>query len=485
MENENLGFIGRTRELDYLASALRTKTASLIVVKGRRRVGKSRLIEEFARGHKFYRFTGLAPDKQKVTPQSQRDQFAFQLNQQTGLPEIKTDDWNKLFALLNERLHQGRVIVLLDEITWMGSEDPTFLSKLHSAWENYYKSNPELILVICGSVSGWIEKNILSSTGYFGRVSIKLTLEELPIRDCHHLMNKLGFKGSIYERFMLLAVMGGIPWYVEQIDPALSAAENIKRLCFTKDGLLVDEFKKIFHDLFGEARSITQSKIVTALAKGALEYDQISKETGYPSGGSLSEYLEELLVSGFVERDFTWLLKSGKSSALSKYRLRDNYLRFYLKYIAPKLDRINKQQYTDVALTALPGLESIIGLQLESIVLNNRRLIQQALHIDPSHIINDNPFFQSKTTKQRGCQIDYLIQTRFKTLYVCEIKFSTNEVGSDVIDNVKEKIARLNLPRGFTCLPVLIVVSGVKKSVLEKNYFVKIIDMKGLLTGAL
>ena len=78
----------------------------------------------------------------------------------------------------------------------MGSKDSEFLSKLHAAWEDYYKRNPKLILILCGSVSAWIENNILSSTGYFGRISIKLTLEELAINHCNDLMSKLGFDGS-------------------------------------------------------------------------------------------------------------------------------------------------------------------------------------------------------------------------------------------------------------------------------------------------
>jgi len=198
-------FVGREHEIKRLQSLQRAKTARLVVIKGRRRIGKSRLIAEYCKNKVAYRFTGLAPTK-KTSAQSQRDHFAMQLNQQCGLPEIKTDDWSKLFLLLNERVKSGKVIIVLDEITWMGSKDPLFLSKLHFAWEEYFKKNPKLILIICGSVSAWIEKNILSSTGYFGRVSLTLTLEELPIQRCNELLTKLGYQGSTYEKLILLAV---------------------------------------------------------------------------------------------------------------------------------------------------------------------------------------------------------------------------------------------------------------------------------------
>lgn len=109
-------FVGRNHELKLLLGTLRKKIANLIVIKGRRRVGKSRLIREFSKGYKSYQFIRLAPTKE-TTAQTQRNQFSFQLHQQTGLPEIISDDWNKLFLLLNEKISHGRVIVLFDEIT--------------------------------------------------------------------------------------------------------------------------------------------------------------------------------------------------------------------------------------------------------------------------------------------------------------------------------------------------------------------------------
>src|SRR5690349_21368261 len=126
-------FIGRKEELAQLAKLLKKNSSSLVVIQGRRRIGKSRLIQEFAKGHIFYNFSGIPPTK-KTTQQSQLNEFAVQLSIQTGLPEVKADDWSKLFILLADRAKQGRVIILLDEITWMGSKDPDFLGKLKNAW---------------------------------------------------------------------------------------------------------------------------------------------------------------------------------------------------------------------------------------------------------------------------------------------------------------------------------------------------------------
>lgn len=464
-------FIGRKYELALLNDLLLKKVASLVVIRGRRRIGKSRLIQEFSKKKKCYTFAGLPPAKE-TTSQSQRDEFARQLSAQTEIPEVKADDWSKLFLLLANKVREGQVILLFDEISWMGSKDPDFLGKLKNAWDLQFKKNPKLILILCGSVSSWINKNIISSTGFFGRIPLKLTLDELPLEDSHALLESIGFKRSSLEKFMILSVTGGVPWYLELIHPAYSAIENIKKLCFEKNGYLVDEFKFIFHDLYGRRGEICQ-KIVECLAEGPAEYSHMASFLHYPKSGSLSEYLEDLLISGFISRDYTWSLKEGRSSRLSQFRLKDNYLRFYLKYILPRVDGIKRGQFTE----ALPSnWESILGLQFENLVLNNRRQLHQLLGIKQEEIVADNPFFQRHTVKTKGCQIDYLIQTRHNTLFVCEIKFSKKEIGPEIIPQVKEKISKLSLPRGFACLPVLVCVNDVNPEVKEAGYFFKIVD---------
>ncbi len=479
---KGIPFVGRQKELNDFKQLLGKKTASLVVIKGRRRIGKSRLVEEFAKNKKFYTFSALAPTD-KTTDQSQRNEFARQLAEQFDLPGIKSDDWGGLFSLLAMYTQKGSVIILLDEISWMGSKDPDFLGKLKIAWDVYFKKNPRLILVLCGSVSSWIEKNIISSTGFLGRISHKITLDELTLSESNILLREIGFKGSALEKFMILAVTGGVPWYIELIKPGISASANIQKLCFESDGILAGEFKYIFHDLFPERRREISRKIVESLVKNSSEYSDIITAVNYPSGGPLSEYLDELTISGFVNRDYSWAFKSGKLSKLSKYRLRDNYLRFYLRYIDPHVAKIQKGQFNERALSSLPGWDSIMGLQFENIVLNNRVLVYEQLGIKSEEIICDNPYFQRKTAKQEGCQIDYLIQTRYQALFVCEIKFYKKEIGLSVIDDVKEKISKLKLPRGFAGLPVLIHVNGVTEEVRKANYFFKIIDFSEFLTA--
>lgn len=472
-------FVGREGPLKKLQSLFVKKTASLVVVRGRRRIGKSRLIEEFAKDSRFLLFSGLAPTS-KTTAQSQREEFARQLKEQVGIPGLKADDWGDLFAVLSSQVKDGPVIILLDEISWMGSKDPDFLGKLKIAWDTQFNKNSALILVLCGSVSSWIEKNIISSTGFFGRINQKILLDELSLPTCGQMLDLLGFKGSIMEKFMLLSITGGVPWYLELIHPGLPAIENIRELCFEKEGTLFDEFKHIFHDLFGSRGTIYQN-IVRQLVAGSSSYQELSNALNYSSGGPLSEYLDDLVLSGYVKKDYTWSLKTGKESRLFRYRLSDNYLRFYLRVIEPNKSKIERGHFSSPSLSQISGWDSMMGFQFENLVLHNRHIIHRALSISPDDIVYDNPFFQRKTAAQEGCQIDYLIQTRFNTLYVCEIKFSKNSITARVIDEVKEKICKLKVPRNFSCIPVLIHINGCSSSLKEKEYFMKEVDFSDVL----
>lgn len=462
-------FYGREEELERLRGLLKKKTSSLVVIKGRRRIGKSRLIVEFTKGIKTYIFTGLPPTEE-TTPQMQREYFVQQMQRLLKVRDVTANDWGNIFWQLSQKTRSKQIIVVLDEINWMGSLDETFLGKLKSAWDLQFKNNPKLLMILSGSMSSWIDENILSSTGFMGRTSLELTLDELPLPVCNLFWRKKASRVSAYEKFKILSVIGGVPRYLEEIDPDLTAEDNILNLAFRKGGLLVEEFDRIFSDLFSK-RFLRYKKIVEFLADKSATTEQIRKAVRLKEGGTISEYLEDLVETGYITRDHTWNIKNGKESNLCKFRLRDNYLRFYLKYIEPRRSQIEKNR-----VVALPAWTSMMGLQFENLVLNNFSRVYELLGLSPSEVIYDNPYFQRATKTQKGCQIDYLVQTKFNTLYICEIKFSKEPIGVSVIHEVQQKMDRLLKPKNFSMRPVLIHVNGVTDAVMESDFFAKIID---------
>lgn len=477
MENT---FFGRAEEMRALKALQQKNIASLVIVQGRRRIGKSRLIEEFAKGQTFCAMTGIAPTK-GMTAQMQRDEFARQLAERFELPRFTMDNWGDLLTLLAKYTAKQKIVILLDEISWMGSLDVTFLGKLKNAWDTQFKQNPKLMLVLCGSVSSWIEKNIISSTLFLGRPSLYLHLKELSLPDCQKFWGRFGEKISSFEKLKILAVTGGVPRYLELIDPIHSAEHNIRSLCFLPHAPLLNEFERIFSDIFGN-RSDIYKKIIHRLVTGAATQEDILVSCGRNKTGDFSEYLFDLVTAGFVTRDFTWHLKEEKISKLSRYRLKDNYVRFYLKYIAPNKTKIEKGLFKKNSISTLPAWESLIALQFENLVLNNELYICQVLQIPLEEIIFFNPFFQKKNKNHSGCQIDLLIQTKFNCLYICEIKFSKSPLPLSILDEVKQKIDNLHMPKNFSYRPVLIHVNGVTTAVIESGYFSAIISFGELLS---
>ncbi|MEN8237263.1 MAG: ATPase, partial [Pseudomonadota bacterium] len=207
----------------------------------------------------------------------------------------------------------------------------------------------------------------------------------------------------------------------------------------------------------------------------------ICEKLGVNRTGLISGYLNDLVQTNFVARDFTWHFKKGEPSLLSKFRLSDNYLRFYLKYIEKNLPLIEQRSFQEKSLNNLNAWTAILGLQFQNLVLHNRVHIRKLLGVSIEDMVIDNPYFQRATATHQGCQIDYIIQTKLNNLFACEIKFSSREIGIGIIEEMEQKLTNLQLPKGFSCWPVLIHVNGVSDKVEDSNYFFKIIDFGELL----
>jgi AAA+ ATPase superfamily predicted ATPase len=473
-------FIGRVKELKKLQLQFDIGRSSLAVIKGRRRIGKSRLIQEFAKNKHFWAFSGLAPTP-KATLQDQLDHFCTQLCHYAKLPPFTVVDWDNAFQHLTLHLTKEPTVILLDEISWMALEDPNFVGKLKDWWDLNLHDKSQFMLVLCGSVSTWVEDNILNSTALFGRIHLQITLNELSLKESYQFLKTNGFRFSNYDAYKILAITGGIPWYLEQISPNQTPDENIKRLCFEADGLFVLEFKKLFHDLFHQ-RGLIYKTIVKLLSNGMLTYTEIQKKSQYSQGGTLTKALQQLVTCGFVSLHKSWSIKTGEVGKKNLYRLSDNYLRFYFKYIEPSINEIEKNRFTQVSLESLPGWDIVMGLQVENFVVNNRIEILKCLGVSMENVVIDNPYYQKSTHLKKGCQIDYLIQTRTKNLFVCELKFSRRQIRSTVIEEMQDKIKSLSFPKGFGVCPVLIHIGEIAPAIHESKYFYRIIDMEDLLS---
>ena len=473
-------FFGREQQLEKLDALWRKGTSSFVVIAGRRRIGKSTLVEEFAARSRctFIELVGLAPDE-KMTNQRQIDNFCERLAKATGLPEAKADCWPKAFDALEAALRRrGRTVVFLDEISWMGKYDTSFAAFLKTAWDTQFSRHDNLILVVAGSVSAWINRNIQRSKGFVGRISLDFTLRELPLDKCLGFWGARAGRTSTRDILDVLSVTGGVPKYLAEIDPRLSPDENIRRLCFDPDGYLFKDFDRIFDDVFGGTLA-AKRRVLMALAEGPASVSELAEKFGSDPNGHLSGDLAELEEAGFVAGSSGKNPVTGKDVREVRYRLRDNYTRFYLRYVLPKREAIKNGFFDYVPLDRLPGWDTIMGLQFENLVLNNIPSLAPLIGLVGKNVESAAPYFRSGRKSGNGVQIDYLIQLP-RCTYVFEIK-RRRMIGKAIEDEVQGKIDRLSLPRSRSVKPVLVYEGELDPAVEEDGFFDAIIPAERLL----
>ena len=475
-------FYGREDLLQRFESLWRKPTSSFVVCRGRRRIGKSTLVKEFARRSRarVLLFEGLAPNPENpITNQDQLDEFMRRLARQTGQKKQRVDDWGDAFELLDAAVDdREKTVILLDEISWMGDSDRRFPSKLKNAWDDFFHEHPRLIVFVCGSVSAWIKKNILGNRGFAGRTSLDVVVPELPVSDCVRFWR--GKAGRVPSREILdvLSVTGGVPRYLEEIDPSLSAAENLRLMCFSPEGYLFRDFAEIFSDVYGESTGIKRD-VLCRLADGPLTLSEIADGIGKGRNGHLSEILEELQTSGFVANDGGKNPLTGKASRTGRFRLRDNYTRFFLKYVVPHADEIRSGAYRFSALDLLPGWTSIMGLQFENLVYANLSRVLDRLGENRRPFLSAAPYRCKRSSRNGGCQVDLLLQTE-KAVYVIEIK-RRKEIGEEVIAEVAKKLKALPVSRDKAKRAVLVYDGELDLQVENSDFFDFIIDFQTLM----
>ncbi|MBQ7178085.1 MAG: ATP-binding protein [Victivallales bacterium] len=472
-------FIGRDYYLDILSALWRKNSSSLVVVSGRRRIGKSTLVEQFASLSKcrFIEIEGLAPDK-GMTNEKQLANFTERLSRVTGLPEAKADTWPKAFDALDAAISKtARTIVFLDEISWMGAYDSSFAAYLKNAWDTQLSRKGSLILVLAGSVSAWIQDNILKSKGFVGRISLDITLPEMPLADCRAFWGQRAGQTALREILDELSVTGGIPKYLQEIDASLDADENIRRLCFLPEGYLFRDFNSIFSDVFGNATM--KRSLLQLLAEGPATLSEMSQKLGQKVNGHISDELRDLTEAGFIAPGHGLNPETGAQVRQIQYRLKDNYTRFYLRFIAPREAAIRAGLFKFTSLENLPGWEAIMGLQFENLVLNNLDALCSLIGLEGRLITSAAPYARRKTATSPGLQIDLLIQTP-KALYVIEIK-RRKHISASIENEVQDKIRRLRAPRDKSVRSVLVYEGDLAPEVVENGYFDYIVPVERLL----
>lgn len=466
-------FYGRGHELKLLEEHSKSGRAEFAIISGRRRIGKSELIKQFMRGKRALYFEAIEHAPQAM----QINHFLVQLSEQLKVPKYDCKTWREVFDVLGGVVKEGRWIVAFDEFPWMASGRSALVSLLKYYWDQKWKSNAGLMLILCGSVASFMIDHIVHSRALHNRKTLEMKLDHLLPADVKAFLGRR----SAWETAEIMMAVGGVPKYLEVLDPKKSAKINFNREFFTKDGFFVNELETIFKEQF--RKTAYYESIVRSLAEESLGLTEIGRRISFESGGSLRKYLANLEMAGFVE-EWGSISMRGFKTRTKKYRLADPFLRTYFKFIEPNRKRILRNTGSNLVDAIMGDVwDSFFGQAFDWFVDAHFERLLEILEIPAGDVIQYGPFFRQRSRgrgKKAGVQVDLMIIRKDDVVTVIENKFTREPVGAAVQDEVQAKIDQLGFPKTITIEKVLVSASGASKGVREGNFFDRIITLEEL-----
>jgi len=483
--------IGRKREQEELRRIYESDQAELVVVYGRRRVGKTYLVREFFKGRFDFQHTGLSPleyeenlDKLDLM---QRTAFASSLGQFGIECDTVPACWIVAFDLLRSYLirklksrRKGRVTVFIDELPWMDTAGSGFLTAFEHFWNGWAAGQERLLFIICGSATTWITDHIINNNGgLYGRVTREIKLAPFSLAECEAFFRLRKVSMSRYDQLQSYMIFGGIPYYLGYLQPTLGLAQNVDALFFAPTARLRHEFDRLFSSVFrkgklSEDRNNVEyyKKIVAFLSQRREGYTrkEISEGTQISYGGNLTELLRALETSDFIR---PYLFYKGNRREM-RYKLIDFFVLFSLRFVreaqSPSQMFWQENQFS-------PAIYAWRGLTFEEVCWNHQRQLKEALGI--ASVRTEIEPWRSRESAP-GAQVDLVIQRSDRHLHLCEMKFMEKPWRMDADDElaIRTKVADFIEETGYPhpVHPTLISSYGVKDNA-HSRLFLHILTM--------
>ena len=458
--------IGRQEEIRRIQSLYNSSHSEFLAIYGRRRVGKTFLVTQYFKDNFSFRHTGLSPyeDKVKITMKDQLQAFYYSLlrfGMDEGVPCPR--DWQEAFfrleRLLEHRADGKKMVVFIDELPWMDTPRSKFVSAFEGFYNGWATDRDDILLIVCGSNSSWILKNIVNSKGgLYDRMTCEMKLVPFTLRETETYLQSRGIQMSRYDIVRIYQALGGVPYYLSYLQMGMSVEQNIDEILFREKAPLKGEFKRLFNTLFHNSGKYVD--IVKALAKRNYGYtrDEISEMVKISAGGGLSSYLEKLVEADFVDQ-YSPVASGGSQDY---YRLKDCFCIFYLKYLYGKKD-LDEHFWRNSA--GKPSTQSWIGIAFEQVCLSHLESIRRSLGIN-GIVTTASKLFVKGEGKKAGAQIDMVIRRADGNVNLCEMKFSREEYSLDyneysLLERRVESLRKSLKVKG-TVFPTLVTTYGLK-----------------------
>ncbi|MDR2835054.1 MAG: ATP-binding protein [Bacteroidales bacterium] len=407
--------IGRKKEIRLLEEYEHSNKPEFVVICGRRRVGKTFLIRHCFKN----RFAFYLSGAENTTTKAQLKNFNVAIHTYSGYPYPIVTNWQDAFLQLQHYIDNTTVkkkfIIFFDEMPWLDNNKSGFLSAFEYFWNTFASARNNILFIACGSATSWIVNKIINNRGgLHNRITRQIFLEPFTLHETEQFLHSRKIKMNRIQITECYMIMGGIPYYLEQIDKSIGLIQNIDNLFFNKNGILHNEFSRLFTSLFKHGENYV--KIVKALGKKnkGLTRDEIIKATKLTDGGRLSAMLDELELCGFIRINDSF----GKRKKNRLYQLIDFYSMFYLNFIESNKNSI-KNYWSIIKNSSV--YKAWLGFSFEKLCISHSYQIRRKLGI--TGVLSFTSAWRYFNDKH-GAQIDLIIDRNDGIINICEMKFS-------------------------------------------------------------
>lgn len=413
--------IGREQEVRTLNKLYDREQAELVAIYGRRRVGKTYLVDETFTGRITFRHAGLSPadENKKGLLKAQLTHFynSLILHGMKKCPRPRS--WLDAFLLLEQFLQKiddgTRQLVFLDEMPWLDTPRSGFVQAFEGFWNTWGCHRKNLMVILCGSASSWVlDKMINNHGGLYNRVTCQIKLSPFTLRECEQYYEENNIRLSRYDISQSYMVFGGIPYYIGYMSGELSLAQNIDNLFFARNAALGDEFDRLFASVFSNPEFMKSIVRILNTRNAGYTRNEIIGKLGISDGGGLSQSLRALIASDFVIR----YVPFGTRKKEAHYKLIDPFCMFYLHFLDGNVNpgaRFWQQNVTSQPIAVWRGFA------FENVCFNHMEQIKKALGI--SGVISSGSAWSKRSDDTAGTQIDLLIIRNDNVVNMCELKY--------------------------------------------------------------
>lgn len=478
--------IGREKEKKILANILTSKGPEFLAIYGRRRVGKTFLIRNFFKKKGLYfEVTG----QYKTSYKQQLENFynallkTFQITKSIPKPASWKEALSLLTFLIKAQTGGKKIILFFDELPWLATQRSGLLQAIDYEWNVEWNNVKNLKLIVCGSAASWVLDNIINATGgLHNRITNTIHLKPFNLGETERYIKNKGIRLKPIQIMELYMVMGGIPYYLNQIEKGKSAAEIISKVCFNEDGLLFSEYDRVFRSLF--KNSDIHLKIIQEIVKkrNHIMRQELINAGGFSSGGGFHDKIKELTSSGFIQE----FVPFGKKSRDTVIKITDEYTLFFLEWIKPIKTKgliVNPDYWLNASMQQ--KYKTWTGYAFEAVCIKHVRQIIKRLGIENvAGEVGKWHFLPAAGSKEAGAQIDLIIDRFDGCINICEVKFSKIKYAIDkkYARNLLNKIDVFEEKTGTKkqIFLTMITTMGLKKTMYSEDLVHSEVEMKDL-----